>query len=114
MPITVYEPVVRGDLLQDAQLILDLLERINTGPIAADDVRQKIGGDRLLELLRAQVLGYLPLEGPLEKLPVDLIGFGSPAMHQYFRERLQKSAVTAVENAAAKKGSSSWTHSIFG
>lgn len=72
-------------------------------------MRRAIGGERLLQLLQAQVLGYVPLEGPLDKLPQDFISFGSPAMHQYYKERLQNSVA-----ADAKKGSASWTHSIFG
>ena len=101
--------------MQDAEQILQLLERVNESPLSANAVRREIGEARLLQLLKAQVLGSLPKEGPLEKLGEDLIGFGSPAMQQYFKERLQKSRVTALEEAAqAKRGSNSWTHMIFG
>lgn len=101
--------------MQDAERILKLLEQINDSPLSANAVRQEIGEARLLKLLEAQVLGSLPKEGPLEKLSEDLMGFGSQAMQQYFKERLQKSRVTALEQAAqAKRGSSSWTHMLFG
>ena len=116
---TLYEFTVFSDLIlqleQDAEQILELLERISDSPLSANVVRKEIGETRLLQLLKAQVLGSLPKEGPLEKLSEDLIGFGSPAMQQYFKERLQKSRVTALEEAAqAKRGSNSWTHMIFG
>ena len=102
-------------LLQDAVRILDILEKLDSGPLPAGIVRQSLGEARLVQLLKAQVLGYLPIEGPLDKLAQDLIGFGSPAMHQYFRDRLKKSRVAAVEAAiTAKKGSNSWTHTLFG
>lgn len=102
-------------MVQDAERILELLEHINNSPLSANAVRQAIGEARLLQLLGAQVLGSVPKEGPLEKLSEDTIGFGSPAMQQYFKERLQKSTVTALEDAArAKRGSNSWTHMIFG
>ena len=101
--------------MQDAERILNVLERINEAPLKTEAVRQALGEDRLLQLLNAQVLGYLPAEGPLERLSPDLIGFGSPAMQQYFKERLQKATVAAKEVAEkAKKGSNSWTYMIFG
>lgn len=102
-------------LVQDAERILAILERLDSSPLPSDSVRQAIGGERLLQLLNAQILGYLPTEGPLEKLSQDQISFGSPAMHHYFKERLQKSTVAAIEAAVkAEKGSNSWTHMIFG
>lgn len=69
--------------------MVDLLHAVHLSPLPAKAVKEAIGEGRFLQLLRAQILGFLPEEGPLEKME-GLVGFGSPAMRKYFEERLTR------------------------
>jgi hypothetical protein len=91
--------------VQDAARILKLLHALNLSPLPAASIKKAIGEARFLQLVKAQILGFLPEEGPLEKLE-GLVGLGSPAMHKYFEDRLQ-SSVGKVEDRAAGQGGSS-------
>ena len=91
--------------VQDARQIIELLDVINLSPVPATEVRAAIGETRFAQLLKAQVLGFLPLEGPLHKREAELVGFGSPAMQHYFLDRLASPSI----KKASSEGRSGWT-----